>query len=184
MSAETLAAAPAQTPAPTAAQAQAEAQDSAPAPASRRHAAKHAVQPGQSELADRYGAALLGVFSPQRVLVRGEGAWVWDADGRRYLDLLAGIAVNALGHAHPDWVRAVADQLATLGHVSNFFASQPQIELAEELLRLAGAGPDARVFFANSGAEAVEAAVKMALRTGRPRLLALSGSFHGRTLGA
>jgi acetylornithine aminotransferase len=109
---------------------------------------------------------------------------VWDTEGRAYLDLMAGIAVNALGHAHPAWVRALSEQAATLGHISNFFASPAQIELAETLLRHVGADPEARVFLSNSGAEAIEAAVKMALRTGRRRLLALEGSFHGRTLGA
>ncbi|MGH3424210.1 MAG: aminotransferase class III-fold pyridoxal phosphate-dependent enzyme, partial [Nocardioidaceae bacterium] len=91
---------------------------------------------------------------PQRVLVRGEGAYVWDVDGNRYLDLLGGIAVNALGHAHPAYVRAVSEQVATLGHVSNFFATPPQIELAEKLLELVGAGDreaGSAVFFANSG---------------------------------
>ena len=85
----------------------------------------------------RYEQALMNTFGPpQRVLVRGEGCYVWDADGNRYLDLLAGIAVNALGHAHPMLVSAVTAQLATLGHVSNFFASAPQITLAERLLDL------------------------------------------------
>jgi acetylornithine aminotransferase len=137
-----------------------------------------------AEWTSRYAAAMLGVFAPSRVLVRGEGCYVWDADGRRYLDLMAGIAVNALGHAHPAWVEAVNAQLWHLGHISNFFASPAQIELGETLLRLADAGAGARVFLANSGTEAMEAALKMALRTGRPKLLALDGSFHGRTLGS
>jgi acetylornithine/N-succinyldiaminopimelate aminotransferase len=109
---------------------------------------------------------------------------VWDADGRRYLDLLGGIATNALGHAHPTLVGAVTAQLSTLGHVSNFFASVPQVALAERLLALLRAPAGSKVFFANSGAEANEAAFKMARRTGRPRILALEGAFHGRTLGA
>src|SRR4051794_39059751 len=121
---------------------------------------------------------------PQRVLVRGEGCYVWDADGNRYLDLLAGIAVNALGHAHPLLVSAVTAQLATLGHISNFFASAPQIALAERLLDLLGAPAGSRVFFTNSGTEAVEAAVKLSRRTGRTGLVAAEGSFHGRTMGA
>jgi acetylornithine aminotransferase len=137
-----------------------------------------------AEWSTRYAAALLGIFAPSRVLVRGEGCYVWDADGRRYLDLLAGIAVNALGHAHPAWVAAVSGQIARLGHISNLFASDVQIELAERLLRLVDAGPDGRVFLCNSGTEAMEAAVKIALRTGRRRLLAIDGSFHGRTLGS
>ena len=133
----------------------------------------------------RYSAALMNTFGPpQRVLVRGEGAYVWDADGMRYLDLLGGIAVNSLGHAHPTLTAAVSAQLGTLGHVSNFFASPVQIALAERLLGLAGAPDGSRVFFANSGTEANEALFKMARRTGRPRIIALDGSFHGRTMGA
>lgn len=138
--------------------------------------------------ADRYGQALMGNYgTPQRVLVRGEGPYVWDVAGTRYLDLLAGIAVNALGHAHPTLVSAVSAQLGTLGHVSNFFATPAQITLAERLLDLAaegGAPAGSRVFLANTGTEANEAAFKMARRTGRPRVLALEGAFHGRTMGA
>ncbi|MFD1504064.1 acetylornithine transaminase [Georgenia yuyongxinii] len=141
--------------------------------------------------AQRYGGALMNTFGPpQRVLVRGEGAYVWDADGRRYLDLLGGIAVNALGHAHPAVVAAVTEQLSTLGHVSNFFATPAQITLAEKLLGIVtpgGAPTGSRVFLANSGTEANEAAFKMARRHGgpdRPRILALEGAFHGRTMGA
>jgi acetylornithine/N-succinyldiaminopimelate aminotransferase len=119
--------------------------------------------------------------TPLKVLVRGEGARVWDADGVEYLDFLAGIAVNALGHAHPVFVEAVSRQAATLAHISNYFASEPQLELAERLKRLTGGD---RVFFCNSGTEAMEAAVKVARRTGRPRILALEKSFHGRTTGA
>jgi acetylornithine/N-succinyldiaminopimelate aminotransferase len=134
---------------------------------------------------ERYTHAVMDTFGPpQRVLVRGEGAYVWDADGTRYLDLLAGIAVNALGHAHPTLTAAISAQLGTLGHVSNFFGTPTQIALAERLLGLAGAPEGSRVFFTNSGAEANEAVVKMARRTGRPRILALEGSFHGRTMGA
>ena len=137
------------------------------------------------ELADRYGRALLPVFgTPQRVLARGEGVHVWDTDGKQYLDLLAGIAVNSLGHAHPALLSAISKQAETLGHVSNFFASAPQIELAEKLLELADAPAGSGVFFANSGTEANEAAFKIARRTGRPRILALQDSFHGRTMGA
>ncbi|WP_125775363.1 acetylornithine transaminase [Antribacter gilvus] len=134
---------------------------------------------------DRYSRAVMDTFgSPQRVLVRGEGAYVWDADGRRYLDLLAGIAVNALGHAHPTLTAAISAQLGTLGHVSNFFGTPTQIGLAETLLRLAQAPAGSRVFFTNSGTEANEAAFKMTRRTGRTRVLALEGAFHGRTMGA
>jgi acetylornithine/N-succinyldiaminopimelate aminotransferase len=132
---------------------------------------------------DRYPQALMNTFGPPRLaLVRGEGAHVWDEDGSEYVDLFGGIAVNALGHAHPALVDAVAGQLRTLGHVSNFFTSGPQVDLAERLLALLGS--DGRVFFTNSGAEANEAAFKMTRRTGRTRLVAMEGAFHGRTMGA
>ena len=140
-------------------------------------------RPGGPEWLERYRSSVMGVFGdPQRVLVRGDGVHVWDADGNRYLDLLAGIAVNTLGHRHPAIVEAVTSQLDTLGHVSNFFASPPQIELAEKLLSLLDA--DGRVFFTNSGTEANEAAFKATRRTGRTRIIAAEGSFHGRTMGA
>ena len=140
-----------------------------------------------AEWTQRYGASVMNTFGPpQRVLVRGEGVHVWDADGTRYLDLLGGIAVNALGHGHPDLVRAIADQAASMMHVSNFFATPPQVELAERLATLVRRGVDteARVFFTNSGAEANEAAFKITRRTGRTRIVAMEGAFHGRTMGA
>lgn len=121
---------------------------------------------------------------PSAELVRGQGCYVWDSDGRKYLDFLAGIAVNSLGHAHPVLVEAVSRQIATLAHVSNYFATPPQLELAERLRRLSGAGERGRVYFGNSGAEGIEAAIKLARRTGRPRILSLQNSFHGRTMGA
>jgi len=132
---------------------------------------------------ERYGAALMNAFGPPKLmLARGRGARVWDVEGREYVDLLGGIAVNALGHAHPALVAAVTDQLETLGHVSNFFTSRPQIELAERLLdQLEAPG---KVFFTNSGAEANEAALKLTRRTGRTHLVAAEGAFHGRTMGA
>jgi acetylornithine/N-succinyldiaminopimelate aminotransferase len=143
---------------------------------------------------DRYAAAMMNTFGPpQLVLTRGVGARVWDEDGKEYLDLLGGIAVNALGHAHPAVVEAVTRQLSTLGHVSNFFATEPQIHLAERLLDLlcppeageAGpAGGRGRVFFTSSGAEANETALKLTRRTGRTHVVAAEGSFHGRTMGA
>jgi acetylornithine/N-succinyldiaminopimelate aminotransferase len=136
-----------------------------------------------TEWTERYQGAVMNTFGPpQTVLVRGEGSQVWDADGNQYLDLLAGIAVNALGHAHPAIVEAVTTQLATLGHTSNFFATEPQVRLAEKLLQLVG--HDARVFFTNSGTEANEAAFKATRRTGRTRIVVAEGSFHGRTMGA
>ncbi|WP_407841525.1 acetylornithine transaminase [Streptomyces sp. DSM 116496] len=120
--------------------------------------------------------------TPELALVRGEGSTVWDEDGRAYTDFTGGIAVNALGHAHPALVSAVQDQVARLGHVSNLFVSEPAVALAERLLALLDR--PGRVFFANSGAEAVEAAFKIARRTGRPHLVATEGGFHGRTMGA
>jgi len=135
-------------------------------------------------LQERYAGAVMNTFGPPALaLVRGRGAHVWDADGKEYVDLLAGIAVNALGHAHPALVEAVSTQLATLGHVSNFFATGPQVTLAERLLGLLG-WSDGRVFLSNSGAEANEAALKLTRRTGRTRIVAAEGSFHGRTMGA
>ena len=136
-----------------------------------------------AEWTGRYSNALMNTFGPpKRVFVRGEGAQLWDADGRRYLDLFAGIAVNALGHAHPLIVNAVTAQLTTLGHVGNFYATAPQIALAERLVSLAGG--DARVYFANSGTEANEAAFKLTRLTGRTKVIATEGGFHGRTMGA
>lgn len=138
-----------------------------------------------AEWTAQYGSAIMDTFGlPQRVLVRGEGPYVWDADGKRYLDLLAGIAVNALGHAHPTLTAAISSQLGTLGHVSNFFGTPTQISLAHTLLNLAQAPSGSKVFFTNSGTEANEAIFKMARKTGRRRILALEGSFHGRTMGA
>lgn len=138
----------------------------------------------------RYHSALMNTFgTPKLLLERGEGSHVWDADGREYVDFLGGIAVNTLGHAHPRLVEAVSRQLQTLGHVSNFFATEPQMALAERLLTLVtgspGAdGPEGRVFFANSGSEANEAALKLTRLTGRTRLVCMADSFHGRTMGS
>ena len=134
-------------------------------------------------LPERYLGSLMNTFGPPRLqLARGAGSHVWDVDGREYVDLFAGIAVNALGHAHPAVVEAVTRQLQTLGHVSNFFATEPQLELAERLVALLGG--DAHVFLSNSGTEANEAALKLTRRTGRTHLVAAEGSFHGRTMGA
>jgi acetylornithine/N-succinyldiaminopimelate aminotransferase len=133
---------------------------------------------------ERYGRAVMNTYGPpRRVFVRGEGCYVWDEDGRRYLDLLGGLAVNVLGHGHPALTTAVTDQLRTLGQVSNFFATPPQVALAERLLEVSGV-QGGRVFFANSGTEALEAAFKMARRSGRPKMVAADGGFHGRTMGA
>jgi acetylornithine/N-succinyldiaminopimelate aminotransferase len=144
--------------------------------------------PVDSGWKQRYSGALMNTFGPPKlVLAKGLGAHIWDVDGKQYVDLYAGIAVNALGHAHPALVEAVHQQLLTLGHVSNLFASQPQIELAERLLSivLGERSPvDGRVFFTNSGTEACEAALKLTRRTGRMHVVAAEGSFHGRTMGA
>ena len=121
------------------------------------------------------------------MLTRGEGSYLWDSEGKRHLDFLAGIAVTSLGHAHPVFVEAVSRQAATLAHVSNYFATPWQLALAARLKRLAGAGIDGRVFFSNSGAEANEAAFKLARLHGgtdKPRILALENGFHGRTMGS
>ena len=135
--------------------------------------------------AGRWQQSLMNNFgTPEVEIVSGEGAVLTDADGRQYLDLLGGIAVNALGHAHPAIVTAVSEQVATLGHVSNFFTHPKVLALAERLLDIAGATADGRVIFCNSGAEANEAAFKMARLTGRPRIIATHGGFHGRTMGA
>ncbi|MFE5722889.1 acetylornithine transaminase [Streptomyces erythrochromogenes] len=129
----------------------------------------------QGALADNYG-------TPALALVRGRGAQVWDADGNQYTDFVGGIAVNALGHAHPAIVTAVTEQISTLGHVSNLFASEPVIALGERLLQLFGR--PGKVFFCNSGAESVEAAFKIGRLTGRTHMVATDGGFHGRTMGA
>lgn len=140
-----------------------------------------------AEYTARYEHAVMNTFGqPKRVFVRGQGVYVFDADGRRHLDLLGGIAVNALGHGHPRLVEAIARQAGELIHISNFFATPPQVQLAERLDALVRAGADvpAKVFFTNSGAEANEAAFKVTRRTGRTRIIAMEGCFHGRTMGA
>jgi acetylornithine/N-succinyldiaminopimelate aminotransferase len=120
---------------------------------------------------------------PRRVLVRGEGCYVEDDQGRRYLDLLGGLAVNALGHAHPAVVETLTRQAGTLAHVSNFFATPPQVALAERLLEILDCG-DGKVFLTNSGAEANEAGLKLTRLTGRANVVVAEGGFHGRTTGA
>ena len=131
----------------------------------------------------RWNEVMLPTYAePTLTLVRGDGATVWDDAGNAYTDLVAGIAVNALGHAHPAVIQAVSAQVATLGHTSNLVANEPSMRLAERLLALTGR--DGKVFFASSGAEANEAAFKIARRTGRTSVVAAEGSFHGRTMGA
>ncbi|MCX4678456.1 acetylornithine transaminase [Streptomyces sp. NBC_01433] len=129
----------------------------------------------QGALMDNYG-------TPALSLARGSGARLWDADGTEYLDFVGGIAVNALGHAHPAVVEAVSTQVAALGHVSNLFIAEPPVALAERLLQLFGR--PGRVYFSNSGAEANEAAFKIGRLTGRTHMVATDGGFHGRTMGA
>ncbi|MFI1017099.1 acetylornithine transaminase [Streptomyces sp. NPDC020965] len=133
------------------------------------------AQRWQSVMADNYG-------TPGLALVRGEGATVWDADGTAYTDFVGGIAVNALGHAHPAVVAAVSRQIATLGHVSNLYTAEAPVALAERLIQLFDR--PGRVFFCNSGAEANEAAFKVGRLTGRRHMVATVGGFHGRTMGA
>ena len=144
-----------------------------------------------------YSQVHMNVFgTPLRVMDHGQGAHIWDVDGNEYLDFLAGIAVNSLGYAHPKWVKAVADQAAKVAHISNYFASEPQIELASKLVKLAGAPEGSKVYFGNSGAEGNEAALKLAKLYGRTlpgalpsiggkpaRILAMTHGFHGRTMG-
>lgn len=141
--------------------------------------------PETDALRERFARiAMRSAPSPLAVLSHGRGARVWDVDGREYLDFLAGIAVNALGHAHPVIVEALSTQAQRLVHVSNYFTTPQAVAFAERLVRLTGMGETARVYPANSGAEAIEAALKLARRTGRPRILAFEQGFHGRTMGA
>ena len=134
-------------------------------------------------LVRRWSQSMMNTYgTPPLALVRGEGAVVWDEDGKSYVDMLGGLAVNALGHAHPAVVAAVTRQISVLGHVSNLYVAEPPVALAEQLLALAGRS--GRVFFANSGAEANETAFKLSRRTGRTHVVATQGGFHGRTMGA
>jgi acetylornithine/N-succinyldiaminopimelate aminotransferase len=130
----------------------------------------------QSALQNNYGV-------PEVSLVKGSGAQVWDADGKEYLDFLGGIATNILGHAHPILVDAISAQANELSHVSNLYSHPRVLELAEKLVQLTGR-IDSKVFFANSGAEANEAAIKLSRLTGRKKIISTLGSFHGRTIGA
>jgi acetylornithine aminotransferase len=148
-----------------------------------------AAGPATHRLRQRFAAALMPTYGvPPVALTGGQGCRVWDADGREYLDLIAGIAVSCLGHAHPAVVEAVTRQVGVLAHTSNLFLHEREVELAERLLGLLGA--DGRVFFANSGAEANEAALKLVRKRARDRagagsyVVAADGGFHGRTMGA
>jgi acetylornithine/N-succinyldiaminopimelate aminotransferase len=149
-------------------------------------AAPATTGPATESLQARYQAVMMPNYgTPPLALARGQGCVVWDADGNSYLDLLAGIAVSALGHAHPAIVTAVSGQVARLAHTSNLYLHEGQVVLAERLLGLLGA--DGRVFFANSGTEANEAAFKLVRRMqgpDRPVFVAAEGGFHGRSMGA
>ncbi|MGW2825150.1 acetylornithine transaminase [Streptomyces sp. NPDC001443] len=135
------------------------------------------------DLTQRWQGALMNNYgTPRLPLVRGAGTRLWDADGKEYVDFVGGIAVNALGHAHPAVVEAVSRQIASLGHVSNLFVAEPPVALAERLLQ--HFGRDGKVYFCNSGAEANEAAFKIGRLTGRTHMVATRGGFHGRTMGA
>ncbi|MCA2211130.1 MULTISPECIES: acetylornithine transaminase [Nocardia] len=137
-----------------------------------------------AKLQQRWSAAMMNNYgTPKVALVRGAGAVLYDADGKRYVDFLGGIAVNSLGHGHPAILEAVTQQLGTLGHVSNLYVSEPVIELAEKLLAHFGDG-EGKAFFCNSGTEANEAAFKIARLTGRSKIVAAEEAFHGRTMGA
>jgi acetylornithine/N-succinyldiaminopimelate aminotransferase len=136
-------------------------------------------------LEERWAAVMMDNYgTPPLALASGEGAIVTDVDGKRYLDLLGGIAVNVLGHRHPAVIEAVTRQLNTLGHTSNLYMHEPGIALAEGLAGLLGADTGTRVFFCNSGAEANEVAFKLSRLTGRTKLVAAQSAFHGRTMGS
>lgn len=137
----------------------------------------HARQLWPEVLMNTYG-------TPEIELVSGKGAHVMGSDGTDYIDMLAGIAVNSLGHAHPAVIEAVTNQISSLGHTSNLFVSQPVVDAAEKLKERVGAGEKTRAFFCNSGAEANEAAFKLARLTGKHRILAAHHGFHGRTMGS
>ncbi len=142
-----------------------------------------------ADLQARWDAALMPNYgTPPVALARGEGCWVWDVDGKKYLDLLAGIAVTSLGHAHPALIAAVTEQVATLAHTSNLYLHEPGVRLAERILGLLGADDNgSRVFLCNSGTEANEAALKVVRRhhgEGTMRVVAAENGFHGRSFGA
>src|ERR1700687_4046543 len=141
--------------------------------------------PETDTIQQRWSAVMMNNYGvPPVALASGNGAVVTDVDGKSYLDLLGGIAVNVLGHRHPAVIEAVTNQLNTLGHTSNLYATEPGIALAEALVGLLGADAETRVFFGNSGAEANEAAFKITRLTGRTKLVAAQGAFHGRTMGS
>lgn len=136
------------------------------------------------EFRERYQDSISASYSvPEITIVSGKGAYLVDADGKKYLDFLSGIATNALGAAHPKMIKAVTSQVAKVSHISNFYGNPETIKLAARLQAISG-DPSARVFFCNSGAEANEAAIKISRLTGRREIIAMRGAFHGRTMGA
>jgi acetylornithine/N-succinyldiaminopimelate aminotransferase len=138
-----------------------------------------------STVLERWSAVMMNNYgTPPLALASGDGAVVCDVDGKTYIDLLGGIAVNILGHRHPAVIEAVTRQLNTLGHTSNLYATEPGVALAEALVGLLGADAETRVFFCNSGTEANEVAFKITRLTGRTKLVAAHGAFHGRTMGS
>lgn len=169
-------------------------QDSAENPLSGEHnSSAHDTSLTRGEkVLDSYAAHHMNVFgTPLRVLDHGQGSYVWDSEGKKYLDFLAGIAVNSVGYSHPQWGKAVSEQAGKIAHTSNYFATEPQVELAEKLIERAGAPEGSRVYFGNSGTEGNEAALKLMKLHARKRgdaqqatILALIHGFHGRTLGA
>jgi acetylornithine/N-succinyldiaminopimelate aminotransferase len=134
-------------------------------------------------LQERWDSVMMHNYgTPPLALASGDGAVVTDIDGRSYIDLLGGIAVNVLGHRHPAVIEAVTTQMNTLGHTSNLYMTEPGVALAEALVGLLGV--DGRVFFCNSGTEANEVAFKITRLTGRTKIVAAQGAFHGRTMGS
>ena len=135
-------------------------------------------------LSTRWNSVMQSTYgTPSVELVKGSGIEVWDSSGKKYLDFLGGIATNLLGHNHPQVSAAISKQAKTLSHISNFYAHEPGLDLAEKLQAMV-ADSSARVFFCNSGAEAIEAALKISRLTGKKKIVAAQGAFHGRTMGA
>jgi acetylornithine aminotransferase len=138
----------------------------------------------RSRFAKRWTRSMQATYSTPRLLLsKGQGAYLFDSEGSKYVDFLGGIATNALGHNHPKIVRAINSQVKKLGHVSNIYAHDPGLVLAENLLKMTG-DDSSRVYFCNSGTEAVEAAIKLSRLTGRKQIISAHGSFHGRTMGS
>jgi len=139
---------------------------------------------GNVKLAKRWKGAMQTTYSTPRLNIdKGQGAYLFDSEGKKYLDFLGGIATNALGHNHPKIVKAIGSQIRKLSHVSNIYGHEPGLSLAEALIKMTGE-ESSRVYFCNSGTEAVEAAIKLSRLTGKKRIISAHGSFHGRTMGS